>query len=384
MANNKGRIINFVTGITGISPGGQAVINMPVNQRYHRMIFQCTALNFTGGTNIACPTITGSGINLTADVTIAANHTVATIVPNNAGTGYVTGDTVGLEDATGRGFVGTVTAAGGVVSAIAITVSGTPSAIDPADFFSSIRLLVNGVNMRDITPDNINKISIANGYYPLLGECPLFFTSPWRNVNQVNDVTSWDLFGQSTFQVQLGISTTLVSPGLVGVNEFDYQRNLMPSADGKSLVPFLQPTAQHQFSFNIVAGRNDINTLPFNFPISRLWIYSDTPGSLYQLEIYQDGNKVGEFTTEQLKQSYREYGFNFGAPDWLNTTYPTSPEVQAAYQAPEYYDQAFISDPDQRWSKALRCDNSLIVRLYSTTAEKCTVVMETLPGSFAS
>jgi len=83
MANNKGRIINFVTGITGISPGGQAVINMPVNQRYHRMIFQCTALNFTGGTDIAAPALTGSGVGLTADVTVSELPLVHVFVPDH-------------------------------------------------------------------------------------------------------------------------------------------------------------------------------------------------------------------------------------------------------------------------------------------------------------
>lgn len=386
MAINKGRLINFINGITGISPGGQAVINKPVNVRLHRTILQCSAVNFTGGTGLTATALTGGGTGLQVDVTVAANHTVATIAATSGhtGSGFTTGDTITFTDATGAGFVGTVTASAGAVTAIAITTNGTPTAISPANFFTSIRHLVNGVNMRDIDPLNVLKICIADGYLPRRGELPIWFTAPPRNVNTPNDVTSWDLFGQSTYQVQLGISANLVSPGLTGIDEFDYQRNLMPSADGKSLVPFLQPVSQHQFSFNLVSGRNDLNTLPFNFPISRMWIYADTPGSIYQVECYQDGNKVAEFTDTQLKQAYEEYGFQFGQPNFINQNWASNTTLQSNYVQPVYFDSAFIADPDQRWSKALRCDNTMILRLYSSAAEKATVVMETLPGSYAS
>lgn len=383
---NKGRLLNFINGITGVAAGGQAVVNMPCNQRNHRLIFQCAAVNYTGGTALAVTALTGAGIGATVTPTVV-NGVVTAIAVVAGGSGWVVGNTFTFTDATGTGFVGTVaTVTGGPPGALAtatVTVGGTASAVDPATFLTGIKLLVNGVNMRDINPVDILKISMANGYFPRLGELPLFFTAPWRNVNQQNEISSWDLFGQSTFQIQLAISSTVSSPSLSGVQEFDYQRNAMPGAKGE-MVPFLQPVAQHSFTWPIVAGRNDINTLPFSYPISRMFFQGSTPGNITQVEIYQDNNKVLEATLEQLIQSYGEYGFYFGQPNYLNQSYSGSNVLKAAFASPRAYDAAFISDPDQRPWKALSCANSLVVRIYSAVAQSLTIVQETLPGSFQS
>lgn len=384
---NKSRLINFITGITGVAPGGQAVLNLPCNQRFHRNVLQCTAVNYTGGTALPVVKITGTGTAATATPTIV-NGVVTAVAIVAGGSGWTVGDTFTITDATGTGFVGTVdTVTGGPPGALAtatVTVGGTPSAISPVTFFSSFRQMVNGVNMRDISVENILKTVIANGYYPSRGELPLYYTDPARNKMQRNDVSSWDLFGQSTFQFQMGISPTVVNPGLVGVQEFDYFRNERRSDDGKGMIPFLEPVAQHQFTWPIVSGRNDITTLPYNFPISRMWLQGSVPGAIYQVEVYQDGNKVAEYTTEQLQQMYQQYGFTFGRPDFVNTNWPTSNAVKSAYGQPIYFDAAYISDPDQRWNKRLKVQANLILRVYSTVPQTLTIVQETMPGSYSS
>lgn len=379
---NRGRLINFINGITGVVAGGQAVVNMPVNQRYHRLVFQCTAINFTGGTALAVVAVTGVGISATITPTIT-NGVIVSVAVVAGGSGYVTGDTITYVDATGAGFVGTVTAAAGAITAVAVTSTGTATAVDPATFLLGIKLLVNGVNMRDINPVDILKVAMANGLQPRLGELPIYFTPPWRNVNQQNEMQSWDLFGQSTFQLQFSVSTLVSSPAFVGIQEFDYMRNVRPGPKGEQ-IPFLQPTAQHSFTWPIVGGRNDINTLPFSYPISRMWFQGSTAGSIYQVEIYQDGNKIFEGTLEQLYEAYTEYGFWFGAPTYLVNNRSTVTNLQAQFALPRSYDAAFISDVDQRPWKALTCANALIVRIYSTVAQNLTIVQETLPGSFQS
>lgn len=385
MVINRGRSINFINGITGVQAGANAVVNMPVNQRYHRNIFQCKAVNYTGGTGLAITKITGSGTGATGTPTVV-NGVVTAIAIVAGGSGWNAGDTFTFTDATGTGFVGTVaTVTGGPPGALAtatVTVGGTASAISPITFLTSVKQMVNGVNMRDISPDSIMRIAMGCGYNPALGELPLFYTPPWRNVNQDNEITSWDLFGQSTYQLQFGISATVSLPSLVGVTEFDSFRNTRMIGDKE--VPFLQPTAQHQFTWPIVAGRNDINTLPFDFPISRMWLLGSTPGSITQVEVFQDGNKPFEADITQLKQSYNEYGFMFGdRPDFLSVNYATTNALKAAYQQPLFFDGAFISDPDQRWQKALIAERQMILRVFSSVAQTLTIVQETMPGAYA-
>lgn len=386
---NKGRLINFVNGITGVASAANAVVNMPVNQRYHRITFQCAAVNYTGGTSLAVTKITSSaGAAATITPTIV-NGVVTGGTITAGGTGWTVGDTFTFTDATGTGFIGTVaTVTGGPPGAIAtftVTSGGTASPIEASKMLTALKLLVNGVVIRDIVPDLIQRINIANGLFPSLGQLTCYFTAPWRNVNQQNEVTSWDLFGQSTFQIQATISATVVNPSLTAEQEFDYLRNVRPNpADGgKTTVPFLQPEAQHSFTWPIVSGRNDINTLPFAFPITRMWLLGSTPGNISQTEVFQDGNKPFEALLAQGLQMYEDYGFQFGQPNYINQTRPTSNTLLAAYTAPVYFDTAFISDPDQRWWKALKCQNSMILRVFSNIAQALTIVQETLPGSFS-
>lgn len=383
---NLGRINDFISGISGVSAGGQALVNLPVNRRYHSLKLQCEAVNYTGGTGAAITKITGSGTGATGTLTISNGvPTAITIVAG--GSGWTVGDTFTIADATGEGFVGTVaTVTGGPPGALAtatVTTAGTPSPISPASFFQSVKVLVNGIVMRDISPLEILKICTCNEKLPLRGELPIYFTEPWRNTDiDPNTLTSWDLTGQNTFQLQLGIKTTVTNPTLVGIEEYDFQRNTRPGKDGAP-VPFLQPVAQHSFSFNLGSGRNDINTLPIDFPILRMWLQGATASNIYQVELLQDSNMVFQGTLEQLVQTYRDYEFSFGEADYINQNWASNNTIKGQFAEPLYFDAAFISDYDDRPWEALKCQNSMILRLYLTAADTVTVTMETLPGAFA-
>ena len=391
-ATNRGRLINFINGINGVNAGGQALINMPVNARYHRNKLQATAINYSGGSLItpfsgtitaaATKKLTGAGNNdCTTNLTVLNGKVTAAAV-NAGGTGYTTGDTIEPVDATGIGCVLTVTAAAGVVTGLVVTVGGTPSAISPVGFFSSVQELVNGVNMRDISAASILRIASTEGITTALGELPLYYTNPTANVNQHNEVTSWDTFGQSTFALKLGIATNVDTPGLQGVSEFDYLRNVRGGSNGAQ-VPFLQPVAKHEYSFNINSGVNKINTIPFDYPIKRMYFLGGTPGNLTQLEVYQDGNKVFEATTDQMQEMYFDYGFQFGQSNYLVDNFSkTTLTLLGQFNPPSFFDMAFISDTDQRLFKALTCENSLVLRVYSAIAQQLTVVVETLPGGY--
>jgi hypothetical protein len=119
-----------------------------------------------------------------------------------------------------------------------------------------------------------------------------------------------------------------------------------------------------------------------------MWFRGGTPGNITQVEVYQDNNKAFEATLAQLIETYGEYGFQFGQPNFYNQTVANTAGVPRTllgyFNPPATFDAAFIADPDQRWWKALKCVNSLNVRVFSNVAQTLTVVMETMPGSYAS
>ena len=280
---NRGRLIQQVNGINGVNAGGSATVNYPVNARYHRITYQCVAVNYTGGNSAnalfsgtisAAPAvaITGSGTAATLDVTIV-NGQITAAIPHSgaAGSGYVVG------------VLTVATVSSGALATLTVSSGGTPSAISPVVFFAAqgVQELVNGINMRDISPADIINTLAANNVPSDLGELPINYTEPFFNVNQQNEILSWDMFGQSTFTHKLTLAPGLVSPGLTGVMEFDFLRNVRPAQGGNGQIPFLQPVSKHTYSFNVTASNsgNRINTLPFDYPIRRLWIQPATAGT---------------------------------------------------------------------------------------------------------
>lgn len=384
MVTNSGRTIQFINGIQGVASGGSATINMDVNKRYHRNLLETAAVNYKGGTGQAITKLTGSGTGATGTLTIS-NGVPTAISIVAGGSGWNVGDTFTIADATGTGFVGTVaTVTGGPPGALAtatITTAGTASPMDPSVFLSSLQQIVNGVVIRDCSVDSILRIACTNGIFSPLGALPLYYTDPSDNVNQLNEITSWDMAGQSTFTLKPTIAKTVTLPSLTGMMEFDTSRNVRPTPNG--LVPFLQPVAVHEYSFNINAGINKINTLPYDFPIRRIWFLGATPGNLTQIEVNQDGNKVMEATYAEMRRMYEDYGFQFGRNNYIVDNYATSAALQGNYNAPRFFDFAYISDPDRRLGKVLNCDGSFNIRLTSAIAQAVTVVMETLPGAYA-
>lgn len=385
---NFGRLINLISGVNGVQPGGQGIWLPPPNRRFHRATLKCQGIGFAGGTGLTWVALTGLGTGAKADVTVTSAGLVATIVQHSgsAGSGFTTGDTGYFVDPnypaslgyTGNagGFVGTVTASSGAITAIAITTNGAVSNVQPSVFFGTnqIPMKINSVVMRNITAADSLGIMAANPFSKNFslqpGEFPIFFTEPWRNVLQRNDVTSWDTFGQPNFEIDLPVNTAITSPAVTGNFEFDYQRNARTNSKGAS-VPFLNPVKYIYASTSVPAGFYDWTTIPINFPIARIWLIGATPGSITRLTIIQDGNIVLDNFTPEITEMYGEYGFNIpGLANTANTSSTT-------------WDAAYISDPDQRIGKALKVSQSLIVRIYSSVSQNVKAVLEVLPGNYA-
>lgn len=305
LLQNRGRLVDQVTGIQGVSLGGTASVNLAVNQRYHRIVF-----------------FTQDGANAAAAQTVITN----------------------------------------------------------------VRLLVNGVAVRDLSTVDIQRIQMANGYVPRLGELAIFFTEPFLTSGQINepsDVTSWDMFGQSTFQIQLTIAGSgVTTPIVTGWYEYDYQQNT--GASGNQI---LQIVSQKTYTYQTAAAQNTITTQPINFPIRRIWMRVGA-GTITQIQAKADGNIMANFQTlEQMKQCYRQYGFKFQQEDligWETAAGPTALSPYATLETPGYYGGALIFDVDARLWKDLKVAQNLILYITTSNATALTLIQESVPGGYAS
>lgn len=421
---NRSKLVQYLSGFQGVAAGGKASINIPTNQRVHRLILQTKAINYSGTFTTITAGGAPGGTLATFTGTVSNGVISSTIAIATAGSGMTPGTyPLIFSDTTGLGASGTyVVAAGGTVTAApTLTSIGVPSAIDASLFFTSFTQNVNGNPIRDISPDSMMRVVQAQGTNVPLGTMYVYYTNPARNVIVDPKVTSWDLFNQGTFQLLMGISSTLTTPQLSGVIEFDYQRNFF----GNPAAPtyFLQPVAQHEYNVLLPSGRSDTTSIPFPNPISRIWFLGATPNNIDTIEILADNNTMAQYTIEQLQSTYNDYGFKFGNGVTQNivpafvpanpagagsiltapSTYPgyvdgnynlnilpatvatgtnSSIGLQRNITTPRYFDAAYISDEDQRPENALICQNSLVIRITSRVAQNMRFVVESLPGSY--
>ena len=431
-----GRSVNVLSGFQGVTPGGTASINLPVNQRYFRNVLQCYGIYYSAPTL----TLTGAGsVNATFTFTIGAagSATPGSItaiayggtnsgMTNGTYTSTLTGGKQAvISDITGFGATCTVTIAGGSVTGIVVNNGGTQCPIDPRILLTSCKQIVNGQVVRDASPTSVIGAINHSGYVPQYGSFPLLYADPQRNWLRDAEMNSWDMNGQGSFQLQFGISAAVGSPALGGVMEFDPRQNTRTinannqkyilQANGQTYpigtkVPYLSPIAQHQTTVTITSGRFDITTIIPTYPISRIYLAGATPGNIYGLDIVADGAIRLQTTLKDLAELNSEYGFETSSPVYApnsngngfgGLTNPTGTPIptwalvgtpatipngvlganSGTATQPYAWDAVYIADMNGRPWNALRCAN-LIIRTYANAGENVTVMVESLPGAY--
>ncbi len=177
-------------------------------------------------------------------------------------------------------------------------------AANPITTISLVQLSVNGQIMINSTPTALLGIANTFGITPALGELPIFFSEPWRFTPQASEATSWDMYGQQTFVLQL---TFLNPAGAVGVTvsgSFDTARNL--DRQGKAFLKILKVLTN---SFNVPTGQSDILTFPLSWPLHR--IFMNTSAGVFQsVLVTADGTKILEGTLGQYQEFLNDYAIN--------------------------------------------------------------------------
>lgn len=273
------RRTSYINGISGVTPGGVATLNMPLNRRYH-------------GVKIF-PSVTE---------TVAGNSTPSTA---------------------------------------------------PADVIDYVKLIVNGVVIRDLTPTQFIMLAQANfGGTAATNHIPLFFSDPTRATVIGEEATSWDMFGQNTFVIEIKFKAGTTAPNVDVVASYDFGRNL---AEGK---PFLNIVKQHSITVNAPQGEYDIVNLPIQLPIQRIHI-EPSSGNVSLVEVKADGEDVHEATKTQNDEIHKDYGID-------------SP-----------FGYSVIFDYEQQITSPLKVARELNVKPTFSAANNATLVLERISRGYA-
>lgn len=185
------------------------------------------------------------------------------------------------------------------------TVAGNATAsTDPADVIESVKLIVNGVVIRDLTPEQYVKLAQANfGGVAVSDHVPIFFSDPTRATIIGEEATAWDMFGQTSFVTEIKLKSGTTNPQVTTQATFDFERNLI---DGKL---FLNIVKQHAQTFNVPSGEHDIVNLMTDLAIQRLHIEPST-GTISACEVNADGENVFESSKAQNDALHADYGID--------------------------------------------------------------------------
>jgi len=360
------------------------------DRRYHKTTWQCTAVNFTGGTGKVPTVLTGVGVvgTLTLDLAVSAfNVPGAVTVHSGTETGFVTGDTVSVPDATGGAIIIGITAATGKVTAATVLSYG-PSAIDPRLIIGNVYVIVGTTAVLETTATMEIFRALFNFQPISYGQLPIFFTEPWRN-NTDGRATSWDMAGQGVFTFKFQMLPGWQQINITGTMIFDYIRNTAAGeidqityqgyiATGNFPAPRLQIIARKLLTPTLNGGDTIIapNLIPTGWPILRMHFFPGTPGIISKLLMkadtqIQEQGQIGVSnagaTMDQLREELIERGFNL-------TLTNVAPSV-----APDY---SFVADYDQRIQNRLKVSN-LGLTITSSIASPLTILQEYLETSYS-
>lgn len=187
---------------------------------------------------------------------------------------------------------------------------------DPTTVISRIIIDVGGVEMINMTPEQLLDEARAWGITPGTGELPIFFTQPWMRSNRQQEATSWDLFGQSSCTARI----TFLNPGggavgLTALADFDLIRNLGLDPITKQMKPVANILKKFSLTQGLVSGANNITNIPTNRPIQRI-IMDVSANAISSVLITADSVKVMEATKAENDDMLGREGIDAGQSEY--------------------------------------------------------------------
>ncbi len=392
LAANFGPQIEPIAGITLNST--QMTYTQPSDRRYFVNMHQVTAVNYTGGVASAVTFVSGTAghttTGATATITVSAFNVPLTAAVNAGGTGTVaTGDIVAIADATGQGALWTVTASGGVISALTyVANSATPSAIDPRLVIGNVYITVGTTNVIESTAAMELFRPIFNQIPLTLGQFPIYFRENWRNAFG-SRANTWDMAGQGVFATKFNINPGYLLVNITGITVYDYVRNTTAGeidqvtyqqyvASGNYPLPSLKIISRQLLTMTMTGGDYIMPTanIPTGWPILRLHFFPGTPGQISKVLMKSDSDirlqgYVGASAAGSVVDQINEWLIENGFRRNISTT---APSVNP--------DFSYVADYDQRTSNQLKVAN-LNLTLTNAGGGPLTVLMERLQNSYS-
>ncbi len=225
-----------------------------------------------------------------------------------------------------------------------------------------IKLIVNGVLIRNVTPAQAIAVSKLNGVTPPAGVVPLWFSEPSRRTIIGEETFALDLKSQSSCTLEVTFKT-VTAPVLNVMSVHDDGSTYVTNADGsKTLIR----TVMKQLPQTYVAGASgvqDITNMSIAKPIHRIHLIPSA-GNITRVEVLADNVRVHD-----MSKSENDAILAFSGIDGT------------AFGAGAY---SICFDSDQQITSPLIPTESLVVRpVLDTAAVTLTMLIEARTVGFA-
>lgn len=183
---------------------------------------------------------------------------------------------------------------------------------NPTTVVDRVIIDVAGVEIINMSAEQLLDEARMWGITPGTGELPVFFTQPWMRSNRQQEATSWDLFGQSSCTARI----TFLNPGggavgLTCLSDYDLQRNLTFNPISKAMEPTLTILKKFSLTQGLVAGVNNVTNINNNRPIQRI-IMDVSANAISSVLLTADSVKVLESTKAENDDQLGREGIDAG------------------------------------------------------------------------
>jgi len=247
-----------------------------------------------------------------------------------------------------------------------ITSNGVPVDIETA--IALVTLKVGGTIIKQLTPKFIKQRSLFFGYPAATGQFTIFFTEPRRRGLLGDELTSWDLFDEKSFTIEIRLNGGLITPTLAMQATWDNKRN----GEIQNGVFVKYPAAVLReiiFSQNISTNFTVTNILPVGIPVHNIFMIPTTPGTIQRLELDIDndrkfeGDTLDTYGPNDPYAAYDDYGLTVGR---------TNAQI--------YYPISF--DADNKLESAVIQNSNHNLRIFSSAAQAVDILVESRTPNF--
>ncbi|MBW7895156.1 MAG: hypothetical protein H3C27_08580 [Opitutaceae bacterium] len=179
-----------------------------------------------------------------------------------------------------------------IIRLYASATNSVPATVYGADVLDDIQFYVGTNLVRNIKASQLLDIAKGNGHTVTPSATvglPIYFTEPWRQTPDDEQMSAWDLWGAPAFTIKARTKAGLTSPSVTAI--LDYDGGYALDRAGKRVLNIIK---QEPVALGVLGTTADILSpvIPVDLPIQRIWVYPDSGVTMNRVKLTVNDSQV--------------------------------------------------------------------------------------------